>query len=146
MKKTLLISPLVLFLFSLSLSVIAQTDTLPKRTVKSEYYFTDIPVTVYNGHEDSINVLFSAAIDTTLWQKYVATQKNNERDAFSAVAMYLSLSAKYTLNNKLSFEPFKKQFFSGKKKTFECLYKMSGKNGFGNDVEGSEIVYYKMKL
>jgi len=146
MKKILFILSFTSFLFP---SISAQKTThkisgiIEKKLDDNIYKFKDIPVEIENGHGEDIEVLFSARISMYVWKDFVSKNGNNEKKAFLLVASMLSLQAKLSLENVLSFEPLKKQFFTINDQGFICAFRMMGRNGYGNLVETSALVTYK---
>ena len=118
-----------------------------KATDNISYLFT-AKIDIKNGKEEKVKVNFRATISIAAWKDYVKRYTdNNEKDLFYLITALLSMKAQYTLNNTLSFEPIKNQFFfyDEEKKVFICKYKMMGRNGYGNMVETSEFVEYDVE-
>jgi len=115
-----------------------------KRLVDDSSYGLSGSVKVANGKEEKVAVNFRATVPIDVWKQLVVKSKMIEKEFFVLVAALLTLNAQYTLKNTLSFEPFPNQFFFYNKdeKVFISSYKMSGRNGYGNLVETSELVRY----
>jgi hypothetical protein len=86
-------------------------------------------------------VTFEAKIDKAAWDEQIR-KHDLESDYFELLVNFLSIKARYTLTNDLSFEPFKKQIVTYSNGDLICNYKMTGRNGFGNMVETSVLVKY----
>ncbi len=118
------------------------STSLPKQVDDNMYNLRNIPVKIENGHGEKVIVLFNARLAKYFWDDFVSKKGKNEKEAFGLAAFMLSLEARYSLKNKDSFEPFKTQFISENGGSFVSLYKMMGRNGYGNLIESSALVEY----
>ncbi len=141
MKKLLLLSFLILPFISRS----QIKDTIPKIRDDSSYFFRGIAINIESGHGDSINVLFSASIDTAIWNHRVLKYNGQEMKAFASIGRMLSSKAQYSLKNPMSFEPLKKEFFFTQGKNFVSVYEMMGRNDLGNLLETKAVVQIEFK-
>jgi hypothetical protein len=128
----------------ISIPTITLSSSLNKKIHPSDstkYYISD-SVQVTNGKEEKVKVLFEAVVPIKIWDVKSAMQ--DEKLYFSEICSSFSIKAQYTLKNSLSFEPFKKQFFmwEDSRSVFICNFKMMGRNGYGNLIEGSSLVEY----
>lgn len=132
------------FLYSQSKTTAKKTATTTSYKKKlsenrGNYYLSNV-VKIENGKSEKVAVTFEATVDKDVWDQAIEKRKAMEADYFNLIAEMLSTQAKFELENKLSFEPFKKQTFTFKDGSFVCNYKMMGRNGFGNMVESSADV------
>jgi hypothetical protein len=105
---------------------------------KQSYLLSDV-VKIENGKGDNIPVTVTATIDKATWDT-VVKKRVLESDYFELIVNMLAIKAQFTLENTLSFEPFKKQSMKYIDGAFVCNFKMMGRNGFGNMVETSTVV------
>lgn len=103
-------------------AIVENSNAMAKSEKNGIYFFEDIPVSIENGHGDSVVVLFSAYIQKKVWDDFALSYNMNEKFAFSRIARSLSLNARYVLKNDLSFEPLKKQKFINDASVFQCMY------------------------
>jgi hypothetical protein len=78
-----------------------------------------------------------------IWDSLIRKYKLNDAWYYNSIATSLSEIAKNSLNNPLSFIPFKAQKITLGNGRFICDYKMIGRNGYGSDIETSVIVTYR---
>lgn len=145
MKKILLIISLApAFCIAQDVSILL-THPVQKTKMDSQYVFTNIMIAVEDGHGDTVMVSFSGYSTLPTWNNVLEKNDYDEVRAFSVMAQSLSLEAKYKLKNPLSFEPFKKQSFLSMDGSIVSMYKMMGKNGYGNSIETTAMVKYNPK-
>lgn len=110
----------------------------------SASYFISDSVEVLNGKDEYVTVFFHSSFDKKMWDEFKKNFKD-EKAAFWRVAKWLTVEANFLLKNRLSFEPMKEQFLytSDKPKVFASMYKLWGRNGYGNMIEGKELVFLK---
>lgn len=118
-----------------------KVSALNKELSGDKYMLSQV-VLIETGKEQKVEVTFNASVPKQVWDELASKNKDGESDYFALVASMLSINAKYTLKNPLSFEPFSKQFFMYMDGAFMSSYKMSGKNGYGNSVETTALVKY----
>lgn len=118
-----------------------------KRASDSVYYISGT-VLIEDGHDEKVQVYFSSSVDQKGWDDYTKTNKYSDIDAFELITAMLALDAQYHLKNSSSFIPLKKQFFmleSGET-TFRSVFKMMGRNGYGNLTETSVLSAYTPEI
>ncbi|MGN6165389.1 MAG: hypothetical protein ACTHOF_12690 [Flavisolibacter sp.] len=118
-----------------------KSNFIKKESTDKESYILSGTVKIETGKGDNVDVFFNGIILKGLWDEFLK-RHSSEYEFFSLVANMLSLEAKYTLKNNLSFEPMTRQFFMYQDNSFICDYKMMGRNGYGNLVETSALVKY----
>jgi hypothetical protein len=148
MKRILLICLLLPGIVQAQKTTVKKSVLIAKTQDGNLYWFYDIPVMIENGHGEKVQVFFSATISTYVWKTLVLKNGNDENKTFSLMASDISLKAQNSLKNTLSFEPLKKQFFfMSNNRNFESaymksVYKMMGRNDYGNLSETSALVGY----
>lgn len=139
MKKILFTSMLLI-----SLDAFCQKPIFTKKfSGDSVSYVISDSINIQNGKSEYVKVFFIGSVAKAKWRELLVKNKN-EKEFFELIGGMLSLEAQYKLKNKLSFEPFKRQFFfwDEKSKKFICDYKLMGRNGYGNMVETSVLAEY----
>ena len=123
--------------------VVKKETTTFKTDPRSDgnYHLSDI-VKIENGEGENVDVVFTASVPFEIWDSVSKRFSHSGKKYFSFISNLLSIQARHTLKNNLSFEPFSKQFFSFIDGRFVCDYKMMGRNGYGNLVETSSLVVY----
>jgi hypothetical protein len=118
---------------------VATSKTFKKQLTedKKSYLISDL-VKIENGKEEDVPVTFTVTVDKAAWDQLIKDKL--EPDYFELIASMLAIKAKFTLDNNLSFEPFKKQSMKYIDGVFTCDFKMMGRNGYGNMVETSTLV------
>lgn len=124
-------------------------DTLISKSLKKidgydTSYVLEDSCKVLNGKLEYVTVFFKTLVPVKVWDELISKYDNKEKEFFSSIGVGLTIKAKYTLSNNLSFEPFRHQFvlYDKNSNTFNCDYKMMGRNGYGNMVETTALVKY----
>ncbi len=127
-----------------SLNGDCQVDTTFKknRTTDNAHYELSGMVEIETGKGITTPVKFTAIVPILDWDKLAKTLGWNDRQYFNLVASELSFKAQDTLKNTLSFEPFPTEMFIYYDGKFACNYNMMGRNGYGNMIEVSSLVFY----
>jgi len=142
MKPFLLISFVLLTSTLLSQTTQSKKFILKAVSQDGKDYLLSDSVTIENGKGEKIKVLVEASVPVRIWDKY---KGNDEKEYYWLISNMLALKAKSVLKNTLSFEPIKKQYVTWSRDdgAFYTNFKFMGRNGYGNMVETTEIVYYQ---
>ncbi len=103
-------------------------------------------VEVESGIGEKVNVFFILSVPKDDWDAY--KNGRTDKDVFAMVCRLITSTAKFQLQNRLSFIPMKKQFvmYYGNKKGNKYIsnYKCYGRNGYGNLIETEIFSEYKI--
>ncbi len=114
------------------LNKLSNQQAKAKRVIQDElYHFTDVPISIKNGHGEYKTILFSTEISKRVWQD-LKKDGATDHQIMNFIAKGLSMIAQSKLENQLSFDPLKRQFFTESERKIICYYATMARNGYGN--------------